>query len=442
MLKLCFSFVLTAMVFGSAADLYAFRIYDSDSLEINIGGLLRFRQELIENAFDFDDRNGIDDGNLFRLKSSLCTSFDFKGNWGGLLKISNEARYFIIFPGYDKGLDQDEVFFDNLYAYIENVFNLPIDIFIGRQDLLGHYGEGFLINEGTPEDGSRSYYFNAIRVVLRPARGHCIEFAFLDNPEKDHFLPSFYEAEKRLLNHSDERGLVFYGKHKISDHLSLEPYYIYKYEENPAMAFCAPETNLDLHTIGARLVYSLGDYTFRGECARQFGEYDSGTDRLAIGGYAFISRKFDLFASPSVCEIGAVYVSGDDPDTLHEDEGFDPLFSRWPWLSELLGCSMVLERGVYYRTNLEWYRADFIFAPSPTICLDLKYNYLRAPENANNPFSVSGEHERGHLVQAKITYHISKNFRFHMLIEHMIPGDHYKTGDQATLLQWQFQMHF
>jgi len=47
------------------------------------------------------------------------------------------------------------------------VLNLPIDFKIGRQDFLGQYGEGFLILDGTPGDGSRSFYFNAIKLTWK-----------------------------------------------------------------------------------------------------------------------------------------------------------------------------------------------------------------------------------------------------------------------------------
>jgi hypothetical protein len=61
--------------------------------------------------------------------------------------------------------DPDEVIFDNFYVDLKKPGGAPVDFRIGRQDLIGQYGEGFLISDGTPGDGSRTFYFNAVKAA-------------------------------------------------------------------------------------------------------------------------------------------------------------------------------------------------------------------------------------------------------------------------------------
>jgi len=54
-----------------------------------------------------------------------------------------------------------EVFFDYLHLQWNSAFGLPLTLTVGRQDLM--LGEGLVVWDGGPLDGSRSAYFNAVR---------------------------------------------------------------------------------------------------------------------------------------------------------------------------------------------------------------------------------------------------------------------------------------
>ncbi len=107
--------------------------------------------------------------------------------------------------------DQDEVVIDNLYLDIKRPFNLPLDLRIGRQDFLGPdtYGEGFLILDGTPGDGSRTFYFNALRARLFLSNKDSIDFVVLKQKERDVYLPSLHPSydDKGVLYISHKKGL-------------------------------------------------------------------------------------------------------------------------------------------------------------------------------------------------------------------------------------------
>ena len=62
---------------------------------------------------------------------------------------------------------------------------------LGRQNI--QRGEGFVLWDGTPLDGSRSAYFNAA-VVTRAFRGATLDLIATHTPRTDEFLPRIHEA--------------------------------------------------------------------------------------------------------------------------------------------------------------------------------------------------------------------------------------------------------
>lgn len=421
------------------------------------GAAFRLRQETWDNLFVFQELTpaGVErpDDNYFRLKSSVWLKSDLNQQFTFFTKLTNEARYFMETSNTTSrpaGLNKDEIVFDNLYVGAKNVAGLPVDLTVGRQDLLMKYGEGFLIMDGTPDDGSRTFYFDAARAVTHLGDNWSVDFVYISDQQYDRALPSLYDLRfgKRKLNTTDDEGAVVYGKGKLGDNLGFEPYYMYKREQATVTPFAeGANSALALNTVGARVVYGFGTgWKLRGEYAHQFGKYENGDKRTGDGGYAFLGRKYNEIALKPSFDIGLAYLSGDKPGTTDKVEGWDPLYSRWPWLSELYILSLGPETGVVaYWTNLLAYRADFKLALDDASVLDLTYNYLRALENshfAGAPpiFSADGK-ERGHLIQAKLSHKFSKAVSGYFLIEDLVPGNYYlpDNRDNATFIRWELQ---
>ncbi len=471
--------VLGCIVFISAA--YA-------ETTFKFGASERIRQEIWDNIVDLKTlppgNNSNYDRNFFRFKTSLWGSADFNKDTGIFLKLTSEIYYNLgpyKQPGGHDGkdfvrLDENEGIFDNLYLKANNVFGLPVDLKIGRQDFLGPdmYGEGFLLSDGNPNDGSRSFYFNAAKAKWRIDDKNSIDFVYISNQQLDTYLPTLhthivnapgtYYNNQKILNASDEQAFMVYGRNKLTENLTLEPYYIFKTEEefnfpfaasNQKSASITPE--LDLNTIGARAVYKADPWTFGGEFAYQFGEYDEGglntgfgdQDRNGYGGYIFGSRKFaDMKLKPEF-ELRFVYLSGDDPSTS-DNEAFDPLFSRQPYWNELLIYTMVWEqvKNGYavpgYWTNLQLYMAKVKMALSPDTNLSLSYQYFRSNEWANplNSYKAMFDHgyERGHVPTLFLTHKFNKYIDAFLQYEYFIPGDFYNgDAENGQFIRWQLQ---
>jgi predicted porin len=450
----------------------------SAEVVFNYGASERIRQEIWDNLLDLSTMTPTNtnyDRNFFRFKTSLWGSADFNKDTSIYLKFTSEVYYNLGPYKQPAGtgpkittftrLDENEGVVDNLYVKANNVFGLPVDLKIGRQDFLGPdmYGEGFLISDGNPNDGSRCFYFNAAKAKWRINENHSVDFVYITDQQRDTYLPTWrtdvpdagtYYKDKKILNASDEQAFVVYGRNKLSENLTVEPYYIFKKEDSFQFPFGSKKPldvtpSLDLNTIGARAVYKTGPWTAGGEFAHQFGEYDGGRDRSAYGGYIFGNLKFaDMTLKPEF-ELRFVSLSGDNPNTK-KDENWDPLFSRAPYWNELLIYTQIYEtvKEGYaipgYWTNSQLYMAKASVNLTPDTKLSLSYQYWVANQPANtlaNFQKMFGTgHERGHLPTLFLTHKFNKNIDAFFQYEYFIPGNFYAdNAKNGQFLRWQLQ---
>lgn len=427
--------------------LFAFTVYAE--VKTDFGSSFRLRQEVWDNvvALDTLPSASAKDRDFFRLRISGWGKVSFTKDISFYTKLTTEPKYQIgsyrVNAKGDK-LDEDELIFDNIYADFKNIFGAPVDFRIGRQDFLGPdgFGEGFLLLDGTPGDGSRSFYFNAVRLTWRITRGNSLDFVYITDTKTDTYLPVLHPGNKKQLTASNEKGFVVYSKNKIGDNFNLEPYYIYKIEDS-----FGATPKLKLNTIGARAVFSQNRWTVKGEFAHQFGEYDSGRDRTGNGGYFFVGRKYpDITLKPEF-ELGFVYLSGDDPSTRNKHEGWNPLFSRAPNWNELIIYTMINETirdaGPIpgYWTNMLIYKAGGKVSFSENTGLSAAYSYLGADEKTVglNPAMFSNDGKgRGHMLQGMLTHKFNKNFDGFLQLEYFMPRSFYNdNAKNALFFRWQ-----
>ena len=338
---------------------------------------------------------------------------------------------------------------------------------VGRQDIIR--GEGFILLEGGPGDGSRSIYQNAILLTLEGARlglGRTqIDLLAIHNPAWDKLViangPT--EAEKlsgarKPMVENDETAFGVYATHTLSKTHALEAYYFYKEEQRTADAL----PQLKLHTLGARFAGSL-PWQLRAavEGAYQFGNqrvpcYQVGDPcgcycypkHASFGGYAHVSRELIGYMKPTI-ELGGIYLSGDDPaDARHplaDDRSWVPLFSRWPKWSELLIYTLIPEAGrVANWTNLISAYGSLAITLTNRIQITYAYYHLRAPyplvdPAGEPPTGLFGTGKvRGQNHQWKLTTQLSESVSGHFLVERFVPGDFYNQArDDAFFVRWE-----
>ncbi|MGC9045372.1 MAG: alginate export family protein [Thermodesulfovibrio sp.] len=442
------------------------------AVENEIGASIRLRQEILDNFIYLGTtRAAADDRSYFRLRIQLWDNVKFNKEISLYARLATEPRYHVAGPyrvTLDnernlKRLDQDEIFIDNLYLDFKKPFDLPVNLRIGRQDFLGKdmYGEGFIIFDGTPADGSRSFYVNAVKLQLIIVENHTIDFVYISNPRTDIYLPSLhpsvYDTEKETsrlyINHkkrltaSHEQGFLIYGRNKLSQKLMLEPYYLYKTEDQ-----WATNPQLNFHTFGMRAVLKINEeWSLRGELARQIGKYSDGRGKTGIGGYVFLIKAFPQIKFSPKIEIGFVYLSGDNRNT-GKDEAWNPPFSRGAFTNELFAYIVIPETVLKggpipgYWTNLREIvtKLSLNLSKNANLCFsyqhlwsDKKTNFTATP--LNQMFSNDG-YDRGHMLTFLGIYQFTKNVDGLLQFEYFIPEDFYTSkAKNATFIRWQIQ---
>ena len=434
-------------------------------MDFSGGGILRLRHEYLKNWKDMSSATK-DNRNYFRVRTSFWGQAELARKAALYVKLTNEFRAFTYFGGTsssypDKTASKkgyhfniNEVVFDNLYLDVRKVFGASVDLRIGRQDLpVSLYGEGFLFGDGTPNDGSRTYYFNAVKATWHIGGDNTLDMILINDPRTDHFLPVINRTRlvdaahptndkvQQQLTTTDEKGCVLYLKSQPLKNLHTEGYYIYKTEaEEGGVGLQSQRTRL--HTFGSFSKLNLSPYTLRGQLAYQTGDYGDNS-RRGLGGYVYADRDFKGILWSPVLSLGYIYLSGDKQGTAG-NEAWDPLFSRHPWISDLYGFTLAGETGIMcYWTNLRWERVSLTVYPTKKNSLRFTYNFLRANAQVASSSVFSGTSKsRGQLFQGKLEHEINENIKAYFLAEYFIPGKFYLNHDDAVFFRTEVLIKF
>lgn len=402
-----------------------------------LGGDLRIRGESFDNLLDLDD--DADDSYQFtRMRYRLWVDGRPREEVKLFFRLGGEYRWgqqSITAQGAANPSSirdtESRVSVDNAWVDVAWPPRSGLSLRLGRQDLT--YGEGFLVFDGTPADGSSSAYFDALKGSW--AHGRWTVDLFTAKLQDEGFgTPGRDE---------DLHGL--YAKRALEGRFALEAYLLHRHQRG-ARAFQTGRpwmVEQPAHRTGAagfrisRLPETGG--FFAGEFAVQAGEYPdavksspgmpglvgsgSENDREASGGYLRAGWSRDC-RYHGAFEVGGLFLSGDDPHTARF-EGWDPFYSEWPKYSELLIYTLydatsrvMIDRtpGVVpagWESDSSWTRVSADDAgswtnltagwvevraePLPTLRLACRGTLL----GADHPSRPGGSRERGRLLAAR-----------------------------------------
>ncbi|MBU4405830.1 MAG: alginate export family protein [Candidatus Aminicenantes bacterium] len=395
----------------------------------------RIRQESWDNTLSLNE-NISDSSAYLRLRTSLGGQWRPDKTWEVNLRLTNENRHYLApksDPKLKKNFDFNEVFVDLLNVKWKNSGRLPLTVTLGRQELM--LGEGFLIFDGGPLDGSRSAYFNGLRLDWAMKNKNNLTFFFVRQPRTDTLLPRINDKNQALLE-QEEQGLGFYFSGRIKK-TALDAYLFRKDTFKTGLLPAGA-----LHVAGGRAVVPFTEkLSLTGEAALQLGTLGD-NKRSGLGGYFHLDYKCGRrFPLPVQLTLGGIYLSGDDPETAHH-EGWDAAFSRWPKWSDSLIYLMARETRVADWTNFISLYANLLFEPLEKVKLNLAWYRLTAPQKTPPSALLSGNgRSRGDLLSVKIMYDINKNLAGRFIWENFSPGDFYFAG--ADAYNWiQFELFF
>ena len=406
------------------------RAEDTPAPRLKLIFVERFRFEAWDNAVNLDD-TAQDNFTYTRNRTTLGLRWQAAKNLEILGKVTNEFRVYL--APKDQAFNWHELFFDNLYVKWTIPGRLPFTITAGRQDI--NLGEGFVIADGTPLDGSRSYYFNALRVDADFNKNHKLIFFFHAQETTDRYLPLIHERPQPLAEQPENALALYYtgsfGKTK------LDAYAIRKTTDETELWPIA--TRID--TFGARAQGPvLKPLVFTAEGAVQLGTYGT-AGRSAFGGlFHFDYDLKGVLPLLKTVVFGGIFLSGDRPGT-EKMEGWDPIFSRWPKWSEGYIYTLARENGQAYWSNLTSLYGSLALDFGSRADGVLTFYRLGADEVQPGEFPGGIGLRRGTLLEGRLNFTISKLLTGHFMWEHFRPGNFYRPG--AASYNWlRFELIF
>lgn len=414
----------------------AYKIND----QIEVGLDLRWRGVCFDNVWDLDDDSNSDSWTFHRARSRIWVDLSPLPDLHGYIRFGNENRW-----GEDNELlgdvgEKSDVFLDNAYIELKDVFDLPINFKVGRQDLV--YGEGFVLLDGMPNMGSTSIAFDAAKLT----------YTGIENTTIDGIIAKPNENTNQSADDEDLYGI--YAKTKVNDNVGLEPYLLYKNRRarrniSAPVAYTRPESKtLALGMRGtfspmenvacvAEAVYQDRDWVPEpvqpgptaaptvDDSDQMFGGYVRST-------YTFAAQEW----RPRVWG-EFVYLPTD----------WDSMYAEWPKYSELL--IYTLYDGFNFATgandpdegawvNMRIYSAGVGCTPTEKTDLSLTYRKLVAV-SATGP--GVDENDRGDLLAVLAKHNFNEYLSGHALLEWFTPGDYYgSSADDAYFAR--FELYF
>ncbi len=376
----------------------------------------RSRYEYWDNAIGLD-RNADTGQSFTRHRNRIW--FDLQASPALRLytRITNEFRFYF---KPERDFTIHEIFFDNLFFQWDLPFRKPVTLTAGRQDIM--FGEGFLVMDAHPLDGSRSGYFNALKLTISPAANQTLLLFASAQPRVDDWLPLLNSQDQPMTEQQETAAGIQY---QINNKKSLWEIYFLAKKEDETDAW--PEQIV--RTLGLRRSVSFGKgWSFTGEGAWQSGRHAS--SRLAaLGGYAYLDYRFINGKRPKTLRLGTIYLSGDDPASSTYTT-WDPLFSRWPKWSFSYIMALIPETGrVAYWTNMSSVYTALLARLNRSLDLQVHAYALFAPQagDSGNPL-IGGGTRRGLLLVTRLGWTLNRHLRGHLFWDVFTPGDYYFAG--------------
>jgi hypothetical protein len=353
-------------------------------------------------------------------------------------------------------IDWNEQIFDHFNIQFRNAFDMPLTLTVGRQDIV--LGTGWLVLDGTPADGSRTAFFDAIRGTYELNDTTKLDMIYIQQYDGEtKWLKPFNHREggRHLTQKQDEKGLILYLTNKCGDQ-QRELYYIYKNDEPSEWSQARPILRLGLddetHTIGGRLAGKLDEnWSYSAEVAGQWGRSEDSMGEYSnmegLGTNNTLTYAFNDEQSSKVF-VMYEYLSGDDP-TTGKNEKFNTLWGDWPQSGrggDMQSYVWTNEGALGEVANLHRVGFGHEFKPSDVWTMKTMYNLMWADQNtfenatapaaggANSTAFSSGGDFRGQLFTGLLTYQCCKDFRTQFLVDYFVPGSYYDNGSQDGAL--------
>ncbi|MCK5676195.1 MAG: hypothetical protein KAH99_04185 [Verrucomicrobia bacterium] len=357
------------------------------------------------------------------------------------LRMVAEPRYYHYSdpapPDYDTWV-RDEFLFDNANVTVRNPYDIPLTAIFGRQQI--RLADSWLVGEGTPLDGTRTAYFDAIRTLWNIENWRTtIDLMYIDNRKDSRAYLSPINDFSFDMMKQDERGGVLYVSHEAQEQIFMDSYFIYKLDHNPTYNTDGTKKGVEgeTYTFGFRGHGSATDsLTFNAELAPQFG-HKNGTSLAAFAINTWAQQQLSVAKNASI-RLGYEFLSGDS----NIDRHYDKLWGREGLWSDLYtGGVDGFDGRELDSSNLHRPHAILVVHPFTPLKIFAEYSLLFAAREVDLPDQEKvdgGSMLRGHHVKAAIEHKFNKHLKHYVTAQAMVPGGYYsdERSDTATWFRY------
>ncbi len=400
----------------------------NSNFKVDVGAEVRLRYDVTDNL-PTSSRGESGDSSYARVRIRPWVRFAYD-DFGLFLRLADEFRHYER-PESNSSKQRwpDVAFIDNLYFSANSLFDC-LDVKIGRQDM--SFGSKRILSDGTGGDGSRSAYFDALRLTWHADKGRTLDaFAFyMDHKDwmptlgKEHENGKEPHAYDTTGYDQDEFGAGLYWQDRANADFGYDVYYVAKKEFRTSSSKYRKEGRVaETHTAGVRLLPRFTEtLTGEFELAGQVGTHDLFAGQ-AYGGVTY-APKSDF--KPHLT--GAVWALTGDEDGERGDNAWHAVFNRETGLGESIAPMYTK----YDYTNLIYPHVAFgcNVASFSSVKAQVGPLFTAVKEDA-----ADGSY-RGAYAQVKYTVKLGKLFgcelldggKFSLLGEYFGKGDYFKDG--------------
>lgn len=486
-LAIKFAAFLAAFVFFASFPAGA----STNAVNVDAGADLRIRQELMDNIpgnpgdiYSVSTAKRGKNKNQLRIRPRVWFEVG-NGPFRLYTRITDEFREFFVENGQRRKERSytfpDEVFLDNLFVegrgldagWLESAGVESLDFRFGRQDMLERgrsiFGLDRLVDDGTPLDGSRSFFSDMVRAKLYFSETRTLDvFALYDNGRNDIRWGNRQSDGRPLnpINMSDSADLDEWGGGLVfSDALfgggvPFKAYSIFKRSE--AYTTRKPvERRMpakEVTTLGVLVEPRFNDaWGMELDGAKQFGRLLSGNRQA--GGYM---GHVGLNYFPSIGKewkpkvtLASTYYSGDKHRTGEDDNdtAWDPVWGRFTQDSEMLVYGALY--GNCWWSNMIYTKLKLTmdFGPRHGMYVYTGPMHTAVQDNLGHADGSGRSMFKGWLSAARYDFPIrlapkgaSGLDRFevfsHIVAESFQPGDYFDSSKPAYFFRWQIDFRF
>jgi len=348
------------------------------------------------------------------------------------IRIVTEPRVFCKPDIMEEQTIRQEALFDQMNLKWSNALGLPLTLTVGRQDI--KLGNGWLVIEGTPRDGTRTFFFDAVRGTwhAKDVKTTLDVIALRNHANSSWFIRPFNDRGLDLIEH-DETGVIVYASNKSLPNTTVDGYFIYKHDDR----VLPNGNNSDIYTFGGRAAGDIDEHwQYQAEIAPQLG-HKNGVNICALGANGDLAYNFRDRRN-NRCHVGYEFRSGADD----RDGAFDILWGRFPHWSNIFNDYVAgleflgSQPSNFHRVTFGW---SCELLEKLTLLVD--YHLLFAHRNTfagTAGFSGHGKF-RGQCAKGLLKYTITEHLSGHTIVEAFFPGDYYDDtrNDPAVFVRQQ-----